>query len=883
MRSQRGGTTPKKQQTKPEKGIFSSSGTKKIGTTKFYSHGARSNFSSNSRKRAHNIQLDPIDNPVTPRTNYNNNPGSPASPTYHDLFSSTTRLQASRTNTDLIASDAFGTSSLTDVLLGLEQMNAASQELAEAEDNSYNGIRPPPAIWSQDSPIAESVDMDRAYSNQFTPNTVQMLSQAMAKANMDIDGNPFPEGYSQEIINSNSNNQNYNQNQDDDQNQNQNQPKVQINQNSSNPSNPSPPPSPSNRKSPLRSSHKTLGLSKSRGNLKVPATVIPLTRPKTSNSDNFNTKISSSYDNTCEELWIYNYANDKHKYHSESLWAETTLAETQILVKTNTLPANSIASMSTQMVLDMEPRFHAMFGPIIHKMLDDVMNSIFILRDEHGFPSCEAAALIMDRNDVFSNSGQKWLTGVEGSKQKLEQLMKCPTYFDQCRYFWGLLKKEIVIRPHCFKKMEQMRKEKLMETRMIHRTCNHWARGVMFVIFGAWKGELEVSEGFAVAQRNVFSNPTTQMGNKRHLLGKYLMGMMTINVKKIFAAWKKYHKESMRVSSIDSVAKAKIEAKKAQAETKKLNLHNSGQVVGNRKARTEAEKVMGKVRAAKDIYEMPARQTPILLQVIQSFAKVYKLFSDFQDKENEEHIKEQFRIGDDAIRMDPLYKWTGVGINEEKYAENKARCNNNSGDDRPEDLLDAGSFDYETDCDEKDESTINKWIPGTFKSVEKTPAFQPMSTRAGRRTMRWLNNCLRHYEYDNTEKNVVECVRCHDDLSDGKAITTLLLHLANKAEEVKSQCVAPPKQIIEKILEKETKNRLEGCNKETFEESPQILNIISSLQFCRDNFNGSCNYVNQKHITGLEVSERRGGGGLTKTRIRASERSEQQAKRVSHS
>ena len=149
--------------------------------------------------------------------------------------------------------------------------------------------------------------------------------------------------------------------------------------------------------------------------------------------------------------------------------------------------------------------------------------------------------------------------------------------------------------------------------------------------------------------------------------------------------------------------------------------------------------------------------------------------------------------------------------------------------------------------------------------------------------MRWLNNCLRHYEYDNTEKNVVECVRCHDDLSDGKAITTLLLHLANKAEEVKSQCVAPPKQIIEKILEKETKNRLEGCNKETFEESPQILNIISSLQFCRDNFNGSCNYVNQKHITGLEVSERSGGGGLTKTRIRASERSEQQAKRVSHS
>ena len=45
-------------------------------------------------------------------------------------------------------------------------------------------------------------------------------------------------------------------------------------------------------------------------------------------------------------------------------------------------------------------------------------------------------------------------------------------------------------------------------------------------------------------------------------------------------------------------------------------------MAGNRKARTEAEKVMGKVRAAKDIYEVPTRQPPILLQVIQSFAKV---------------------------------------------------------------------------------------------------------------------------------------------------------------------------------------------------------------------------------------------------------------------
>ena len=178
----------------------------------------------------------------------------------------------------------------------------------------------------------------------------------------------------------------------------------------------------------------------------------------------------------------------------------------------------------------------------------------------------------------------------------------------------------------------------------------------------------------------------------------------------------------------------------------------------------------------KDIYEMPARQTPILKRIVIKFNDIYKRFADFQDKEHQYHIDEQFRKGEDTIRLDPLYKWKAVGETEETY--NRGRRPSLGG--RPSDLLDAGVFETETDCEEDDEEVIRKWKPGTFASVEKTPAFQPFQTRAGRRTMRFINNALREFRFDNNLPKSKMC-RNWKDLEDGKLTEMLMLHFTKKS------------------------------------------------------------------------------------------------------
>ena len=74
------------------------------------------------------------------------------------------------------------------------------------------------------------------------------------------------------------------------------------------------------------------------------------------------------------------------------------------------------------------------------------------------------------------------------------------------------------------------------------------------------------------------------------------MAFMGVKIKDVFLAWKKAHKERMRVRQMDSVETAKKAAEEAKAHTKKLDFKNNGQLVANRKARAEAEKVMTKVK-----------------------------------------------------------------------------------------------------------------------------------------------------------------------------------------------------------------------------------------------------------------------------------------------
>ena len=94
-------------------------------------------------------------------------------------------------------------------------------------------------------------------------------------------------------------------------------------------------------------------------------------------------------------------------------------------------------------------------------------------------------------NDGTGQLAMKHPVFAEGSgsgvRKRLELFMACPTFYDLMRYLWSNLKKEIVVRPPCHRKMQSMRAERLMETRLITRACDRWAKGILVVCFDAWR------------------------------------------------------------------------------------------------------------------------------------------------------------------------------------------------------------------------------------------------------------------------------------------------------------------------------------------------------------------------------------------------------------
>jgi hypothetical protein len=127
-----------------------------------------------------------------------------------------------------------------------------------------------------------------------------------------------------------------------------------------------------------------------------------------------------------------------------------------------------------------------------------------------------------------------------------------------------------------------------------------------------------------------------------------------------------------------------------------------------------------------------------------------------------------------------------------------------------------------------DEETIRKWVPGTFASVEKTPAFEPFQTRAGRRTMRFINNSLREFRFENNLGKSKMC-RNWKDLEDGSIMENLMLHFSRKDPKLQT----PLMEGITKLQEHEeamTKKHVEPVSKEFYDSNPQVIKCWSLLK-----------------------------------------------------
>jgi len=169
---------------------------------------------------------------------------------------------------------------------------------------------------------------------------------------------------------------------------------------------------------------------------------------------------------------------------------------------------------------------------------------------------------------------------------------------------------------------------------------------------------------------------------------------------------------------------------------------------------------------------------------------------------------------------------------------------------RPSDLLDPGKFDGETDCDEADEHTIRHWTPGQFKSVEKTPAFKPFETRAGHRTLRWANNCLRDFRYEHNLPKSKMC-RTWTDLEDGSLLEKLLMHLTHKSDRVKLD-LKEGQECLAKCHDYMVEKNVEDVSEEFYKENPKVLRCWSLLKYADNHMMGCLRHIKQEHLTNLK-------------------------------
>jgi len=109
---------------------------------------------------------------------------------------------------------------------------------------------------------------------------------------------------------------------------------------------------------------------------------------------------------SCEELFLSNYATDLGRYSSFSVWASTALAEVGALIGSKTLPHCVLVGMCGHMLVEMEPVLVRSYGEKVKTVIDNVLGSVYKLRDGEGKVSCGNARKILERNDEEEKSSE---------------------------------------------------------------------------------------------------------------------------------------------------------------------------------------------------------------------------------------------------------------------------------------------------------------------------------------------------------------------------------------------------------------------------------------------------------------------------------------------
>ena len=504
--------------------------------------------------------------------------------------------------------------------------------------------------------------------------------------------------------------------------------------------------------------------------------------------------------NATEKNWLSTYGDDRGSFVSFARWAQVKLTEARQLSDCGALPKSVAAALSCQLSLESLPRLmeHA---PSVVAALHTAFASVFIL-SYNGVPTCPAASAILNQlsdPSLFDPAD----TVPEGFRKRLAVFLGVPTYRDHVRWLWAKLKHELALRPALEIRIAARSKERQQEARAMEAACDRWARMKTYACFMQWIVE-------------------TELEKKRHVLGKYMFMLKGIKIGDCFDVWRNWYRLEKSLRERLKYKNAKEETERLRAELLRIKAHIADMTKVIAQLRKDIAALEKKLEDALKILLDPARQPPALAKIVHGLSKPLYILQNLFGVMLDEQVVETYRVGEDTLRLAPLYTWKTSKKGDVDLAKAK---------------LAVKQLDPESDYEKEKESTMRNWKPGTFSFKEETPAFFPFQTRAGARSQRWANNLLRQQWIEDKGERGKSWLK-HDDMKDMKNWTTLRNRIASIASQ--------PQPEYGVVV-------AEARSDHYFEKNPAVA---SAMHFCNYiSTKGapiSGRYMDQKAITGVE-------------------------------
>ena len=108
---------------------------------------------------------------------------------------------------------------------------------------------------------------------------------------------------------------------------------------------------------------------------------------------------------------------------------------------------------------------------------------------------------------------------------------------------------------------------------------------------------------------------------------------------------------------------AEVKTDKIKSEISFLREKNRELVKKNMALNKAIDILNGKLALAMAVVEQPGRQPPGLSIILNGFSKTLTTLQTLVDNQLSDQIDETFRVGEDTLRLAPLYTWKSIKKN----------------------------------------------------------------------------------------------------------------------------------------------------------------------------------------------------------------------------